>query len=534
MDAADDLTAPPALGDDAFISYAHLDNVGLMEGTPGWVSNLHRALEIRVAQLLGKAPHIWRDPKLAGNDMFAETLLERLARVRILVAVVSPRYLKSEWTIRELEAFWHAAEAEGRLRVGDKASVFKVLKTPVPLERTPPSLRALLGYEFFNVDPTTGRVRELDQVFGADAQRDFWLRLDDLAHDIRDLLETLESGAPPPVVAVSPAGQTSTSAPAPGPPGAPGASSTQPRPASAPSRASVYLALATSDLRDRRDALARDLQQHGYQVLPARDLPLVADDLTAAVQEDLTGCRLSIHLVGRTYGLVPEGGTQSIVELQHEIAAVRASADARFARLIWMPDDLEVADDRQREVIERLRLDPRVSGNADFLQTGFEEFRTTVHTWLTTERPVASPVVVSGSVPQLYLVADQRDDARLAPWSDALFAAGFEVIEPVFDGDEADLREFHQETLAACDGVLVMYGAGNEVWLRRKLGEIRKSPGYGRTRALPVTAVCLMGPRTPEKERFRTHEATVVAQWDGCDLTALQPVLDRVKADAGA
>src|SRR5580658_959958 len=54
---------------DAFISYAHMDNVELIEGQKGWVANLHRALEVRVGQLLGKQPHIWRDPKLQGNDL---------------------------------------------------------------------------------------------------------------------------------------------------------------------------------------------------------------------------------------------------------------------------------------------------------------------------------------------------------------------------------------------------------------------------------------------------------------------------------
>ena len=32
---------------DAFISYAHVDNVELIEGGKGWVTNLHRALEVR-------------------------------------------------------------------------------------------------------------------------------------------------------------------------------------------------------------------------------------------------------------------------------------------------------------------------------------------------------------------------------------------------------------------------------------------------------------------------------------------------------
>src|SRR6202521_2737055 len=177
---------------DAFISYAHLDNVELIEGRKGWVANLHRALEVRVGQLLGKQPQIWRDPKLQGNDFFAEALIERLRNVAALVSVVSPRYVRSEWARRELAEFSKAAEAQGGVSCCDKARIFKVLKTPVPLETHPAELKPLLGYEFFKVDPETGRIRELDEIFGPEAQRDFWLKLDDLAHDICGLLEMLE------------------------------------------------------------------------------------------------------------------------------------------------------------------------------------------------------------------------------------------------------------------------------------------------------------------------------------------------------
>ena len=109
-----------------------------------------------------------------------------------LVAVVSPRYVNSEWGRRELAEFCKAAEEQGGISVGDKARIFKVLKTPVPREKHPPELQALLGYEFFKVDPVTGRVRELDEIFGAEAERDFWLKLDDLAHDMCRLLEAAE------------------------------------------------------------------------------------------------------------------------------------------------------------------------------------------------------------------------------------------------------------------------------------------------------------------------------------------------------
>ena len=209
---------------DAFISYAHLDNVELTEGHKGWVANLHRALEIRVAQLLGKPSSIWWDPKLQGNDYFADTLTERLQHVAALVSVVSPRYVKSEWGRRELVEFCKAAGQQGGLRVRDKARIFKVVKTPVPLELHPPELQSLLGYEFFKVDPDTGKVRELDEIFGPEAERDFWIKLDDLAHDVCCLLEMLAEPE-------QPAAAAAATGKAPGEP--------------------VFLAVTTADLKER-------------------------------------------------------------------------------------------------------------------------------------------------------------------------------------------------------------------------------------------------------------------------------------------
>ncbi|HXH40495.1 MAG TPA: hypothetical protein VNN08_17825, partial [Thermoanaerobaculia bacterium] len=74
---------------DFLISYAHIDDQALVAGESGWVSQLHRLLEIRVGQMMGQTPKIWRDPKLQGNDVFADTITERLSRIGALVSVFS-------------------------------------------------------------------------------------------------------------------------------------------------------------------------------------------------------------------------------------------------------------------------------------------------------------------------------------------------------------------------------------------------------------------------------------------------------------
>jgi len=345
---------------DAFISYAHLDNVELDEGRGGWVTNLQRALEARVAQLYGAESRIWWDPKLQGNDYFSDTLEQRLQRVKALIAIVSPRYVKSDWGRRELAAFCKAAEEQGGVRVRDKARIFKVLKTPVDRELHPPELQSLLGYEFFKEDPATGKMRELDEIFGPDAEREFWLKLDDLAHDVCDLLKLV----PPPPDEIAP-------------------------------RGCVYLAVTTAELKDSREEIRRDLAQHGYTVLPDRPLPLAAGEVEAVVREDLARCRLSIHMVGRTYSLVPEGALLSLGELQNELAIERAGK-GQFSRLIWIPPGLQVEDDRQRKVLERLRMDPRMDKQADLLETPLEALHTVISASLKkAEAPERTPVAAN-------------------------------------------------------------------------------------------------------------------------------------------
>jgi hypothetical protein len=90
-----------------------------------------------------------------------------------------------------VKKFWSAAEEQGGVIVRNKSRIFKVLKTPVPLNAQPEELRSTLGYEFFKVEPDTGRTRELDRIFGPEAEKDYWLKLDDLAHDIATILEDL-------------------------------------------------------------------------------------------------------------------------------------------------------------------------------------------------------------------------------------------------------------------------------------------------------------------------------------------------------
>src|SRR5690606_13786669 len=177
---------------DIFISYAHIDDESLIQNQKGWITEFHRALDIRLAQLLGRRPVIWRDPALQGNHVFDKQIVDQFSKVAIMISILTPRYVKSEWCVREVNEFYTACQENIGFTISNKARIFKVVKTPVKVDQHPEKIQNVLGYDFYYTDPSTGRTKELSQTFGQETERMYWEKLDDLAHDISSFLESLE------------------------------------------------------------------------------------------------------------------------------------------------------------------------------------------------------------------------------------------------------------------------------------------------------------------------------------------------------
>lgn len=486
-----------------FISYAHRDNEASITGQKGWIEVFQQALKVRLGQLLGTEPKIWWDHAvLRGNEFFAGVIDEGVSRSAVLVPVVSPSYRNSDWCRRELDAFCAAAEKAGSWKIGDSSRIFKVVKTPVPFDEQPSPLPDLLGYEFYRHDEASGRPREFHLLDAARIDPQYLQKIDDLAADIRRLVEEMMDSAAVP---------------------SSGAAEEDDSPV-------IYLAESTYDLADEREQIRRFLRQRAYTVLPDRPLASYGPDLRREVTEFLQRARLSIHPVGRNYGRIPEAETASVVEIQNELAAERTTG-ADFCRLIWMPPALSAEDPRQRELIERLQNSSEAQRGAEILPTTLERLESVIEDKL--RPPPARDAARADGEPALkyvYLVCDRRDLEAAEVWRDWLFdqREDLEVLLPLFDGDEADLRADHQENLRSCDGVLLFYGAAPEAWLRARLLDLRKAPGYGRERPFAAKGVLLADPRTPGKERYRTREAEVLRGFGEPATAAVSEFLHRL------
>lgn len=496
----------PGFENDIFISYAHIDNQPLAEGQKGWITSFHKALEVRLAQLLGAEPDVWRDESnLRGNDYLGKPSALHMPRVGILITVLTPRYVRSDWCLKEVDAFYQFAEQTGGVRVAEKSRIFKILKTPIPIEQHPAAVQQLLGYEFYQVDSTTGKPREFIFNSGPNVDINYWAKLDDLAYDIFQLLNTL-NGEPVPA----------------------------PKLPYSPQHNSVYLAETTHDLCVERDKMKRELQSRGYNVLPDRPLPLDAESIMKAVRENLSRCRLSVHLIGANYGVIPEASERSVPFIQNELASERCRA-TNFSRIIWMPPGLEAREPRQQEFIKYLYEDPSAQHEVEVLQTSLEDLKTIIQDKLTApvEAEPRASLPRDDEPRRVYLVYDAQDEENVLPLSDHLFDRGFEVLPSTLTGDEAQARADHRESLLLADAILIYYGAAGESWLRAKLFDLRKLAGYGRTKPLLAKAIYLGEPNTQAKERFRTLEAAVVKQDQEFSPHLLEPFLRQASGAKG-
>jgi serine/threonine protein kinase len=472
---------------DVLLTYAAIDDYPLQDGKPGWVSQLHRNLEVRMEQLSGEKIHIARLPEDAISPVIEADLLQQMPQAKAMISVVSPPFINSPMCRREVEQFWHGAEQTGGRYIKDKARLLKVLKTAVADQQMPRQLLdifgPLFGFEFFELDADTGRVREFDETFGPVLKQRFFERVYDLAYDGCQVLNLLKQ-----VRAFSSAAPDTN-------------------------RRWVYLATTTSDVTDERDRIRRELLERGHVVLPDAPLPMLAHDVETIVRDCLTKCSIAVHLLGRRYGVTPEDSSESIQALQVRLTA-EAACRTDLQRLIWLPGG-ESADERQRAFLLRVHEDPALHQRAEIIEGNLNLLKKDLIRRLAPpeEKPkILTTSQAAGGAPKLYLICDPKDEPQVEPLEDYLFAQGLEVMLPAFDGGDADAAALHQDNLLTCNAVLVFYGAAPRAWVDIKLRELLKAPGYGRQGPISVQAVYIAPPDDRRKERFQSHQAAVIRQ----------------------
>ena len=528
---------------DIFISYGHLDDEDPAGDLKGWVDLLVERLPRLINNSLGYKPKIWRDERsLRGNDLLRAAIEEGVSQSLVLVPIVSPRYVQSDWCRNEMEAFCKTAAPPGAS--AHRSRIFKVIKTPLLLHlsnKEPEQLRELIGYSFYEMEGDMPTEFSPDVVPSKDQR--YWTALRRLAWDISNMLVALKHKPVPPVVEGETSGTNDIARHASSPVttstnGIVGSLTETPKPPPVSAK-QVYLAETTSDLADERELVRDELQQRGHLVLPEQKLPLeVVSKTQAAVLADLERCALSVHMVGARYGSSPEDDARSVVRIQEELAAEHGGSNPAFLRLLWMPPGLstpalEISDERQKSFIAELQTGVRAG--AELLQTSVDDLKTRIVEKLNPPAKAPTGGGRHSKLKKVYLICEERDHDLVRPIEDYLFSEKIEVIQWLGQSGNETLMDYHRKNLRECDAALVYFGSGDVPWADKNLDDLEKAYGYGRERDWVANAIYVGPPDSQQKERFRSiRTGFFIRNSKAVDPNELRDFVNAVKAAEGA
>lgn len=478
--------------------YSSKDDELIEGGIKGWVSNFHKFLSTLMFQITRENPEI----KLIDESQFKVIDLNDFTAI---LAVVTDNLAANSEVIKGLNNHGRELKKNNKLVADGIARFFKILKRPFDPDDHLSELEDLLTYDFYLVDPLTGDPQEFTRFFGNDAERSYWMKLVDMAYDINHVLHAKEISEKDGAYAAIPREKT------------------------------VYLASTGVDMVIQRDIIKRELIRHGYKVLPDHSLPKEAKALDRMVREDLDKCRLSIHMVGEDYGYKPRGSELSVVDIQNRVASehtyqmvernksLKSEERQLFSRLIWVSPDLKNVTERQKIFIEDLKSDAAALEEAEVLQIQLQELKSIIREELVTGGRFNTRKDIRGldnqkeddKTKMIYLIADKRDVKEIDELQGYLKKQGFNVVSPSYEGDLVDLRYIHQENLRRCDASIIYFGQATEDWIKTKLQDLLKAPGFGREKPLEAKAVYFNGKKDVDLEHYKKNNAMVLGNNGG-------------------
>jgi hypothetical protein len=253
------------------------------------------------------------------------------------------------------------------------------------------------------------------------------------------------------------------------------------------SRPTIYLAETTPDALHYQHALKNELETLGFRILSPGNINQGEAKLTSTIKDLLSKSFLSLHLVGRSFGQQVEGTNKSLAEFQIQIAAEFTSENKQdeksptLRRMIWIMPSGKNNESKQDKVIAFIKQESRLFQNSELLETPFESLKTYVHKFLT-EHSLSSisSAKLKNEKSNVFVIFEKAVSENIKPLLEWLDTQNLSHCQPIFIGGPEETMPYYRNMLASCNSVMVYYSGENQVWLKTKINDILKAPGYGR------------------------------------------------------
>jgi hypothetical protein len=469
----------PGLAHDVFLSYAHGDN------ETGWVTYFETRLRQRLRERLGFTPEVWRDErKLGGGDSFPDEIKQALSATGIVVSIVSPSYLVSEYCRRERTQFNDALKARSEtLQVGNRFRLVKVIKTPSPGNMHRLLLAKALGFDFFTENPAPDACAEF-----APGSREFETALDRIAAWLSETISLMRNQKQGIFIAEPPPAELE------------------------------------ADWRKLRS----ELETKGYRMLPELRLDPIGFD-EESIRAALEPAALSVHLFGSSWD---------------EFAV----AQAQVARALRKPAVVWVARRGKQELSPQQQAYLAGHAGFGDYKNRFEFIDTPDATlWDVRDvileqlfpRPAPVSAPAGGEGKEVYLICDRTDpDETGRAWrlrSEMVEREGLEVILPETGlPDSTALYEEHVRRISTCDAVLLFRATAPEKWFRLNREDLEREPGRFRRQPFRSRAIYLANGNVDTAfQEFESTGGLVIREHGDFQIESLEPFLAPLRMGAG-
>ena len=422
---------------DIFISYAHYDNETGDEDKHGWVEQFYKELDITFGQRNGRtnAVKIWWDDRLEGNSFFDQSIQEGIHKSAIMLCLMSPNYLESEYCKDERELFYKKAQEEALgLKVGDRSRIMNLLLYNIHYSKWPKELSGTSGFPFYqakNEDDQgyrqhTGDIR-------------FQNQLQELVTAITNLLNAIKKPPPPP------------------PP---------------PTSFSIFFGDVPDSLRTVRKRTILELEKNGFNIIHDVPPPFPKHDHERTVKEKIEGAGLSVHLLDQYPGREIEG-EETIWYPQSQVEIGLLSNNPQ---MIWVPAETQfeiIEEEPYKTFMQSLESGKQSSKKIDFIRGSKSELTqqiTSLVEQLKKERE--QPVPQANAV-----LLDTHKNDQLYAWEvgKSLLENGIQAyINPAEDDPKRNANTW-EGRIGEVNKLIFFYGKVTWEWVRGRMNAALQS-----------------------------------------------------------
>jgi hypothetical protein len=162
--------------------------------------------------------------------------------------------------------------------------------------------------------------------------------------------------------------------------------------------------------------------------------------------------------------------------------------------VVWLHEETQDLIEDEFLYIEKFKRDKQALNGAEIVQVPTEKLKNIILSRL--EGSESNDLGISSdsgkAVPSVYVIVEQEDLLAFSEVRSKLEYKDLKIITMDFGQEQLEVFRNHRKCLATCDSVVIFHTRNNFKWLKMKLLDLKKAPGYGRKYPFKVKGVYLM------------------------------------------